>query len=274
MRCVVLLLCLAWVGLGVSELLEEPLLEWDDEQTESTKAVKGGTDVDLHCSATGVPPPTIRWFKDGVALGVPTAHLDEARIGNEVEQVANDGVPTMQTATTKSTLTIPCVAKDSAGVYTCQASNGILTSLRRNLTLDVEAGWSGTSCPKSRRSESLMEGGEAARIQMWTDFRIERDDAMAQLFCRATGTPTPTIRWFMLDEDLKPRQEITKYNPGFFLLHNGDLLVNPKANSDQGGFNFLCEARNKYGIDSKTISFMELSMGDADEVADYADNSV
>lgn len=63
------------------------------------------------------------------------------------------------------------------------------------------------SCKDAKRAS--LEGS-APQIYMWTDSRLERAGASAQLFCRARGDPTPNISWS---------------NEGGDILKNGDRFT-------------------------------------------------
>ena len=98
--------------------------------------------VTFGCTATGIPPPTIQWFRDGVLLssGVmlsePSQTMVSAPIGTgliyEVER----------------TLTFYTAASDT-DTYTCDASNTnmVRPTVAQNFTLFVQGKsgiWTGT----------------------------------------------------------------------------------------------------------------------------------
>ena len=72
-----------------------------DHQTQYT--VVEGRSVTLHCPASGVPPPTITWSKNGQGIPLNDAHYD-------VDEVAG-------------TLTIFGVLPSDFGTYQCLVSN-------------------------------------------------------------------------------------------------------------------------------------------------------
>ena len=41
---------------------------------------------------------------------------------------------------------------------------------------------------------------EAARVYMWTSQRLAKMGQDAQLYCRASGNPAPTVTWFDPEE--------------------------------------------------------------------------
>jgi len=46
----------------------------------------------------------------------------------------------------------------------------------------------------------LVVDGSAARIYMWTSQRLAEMGQDAQLYCRASGDPQPTVTWYDPDE--------------------------------------------------------------------------
>ena len=73
--------------------------------------------VTFECSATGIPPPTITWYRDGVLLSGNRVTLsnqtlmDFTRMDNENVQIAT------------RTLTLKNTDNCESGRYTCSATN-------------------------------------------------------------------------------------------------------------------------------------------------------
>ena len=89
--------------------------------------------VTFECIATGIPPPTIRWFRDGmllssgVTLSEPSQTMVPAPMGTGmIYQV-------------ERTLTFTTAANDT-GTYTCEASNinVVQPTVTQNFTLFVQ----------------------------------------------------------------------------------------------------------------------------------------
>lgn len=249
---------LLFASLSRAEMTEPASLNWEEVPAKAI-SLRAGEEVELKCGATGSPPPTIHWYKDGVRVAENPLAADEDSVGTEVEQVANEGIPTIQMATTYSKLRLPCLDKAKSGRYSCVAANGLSPVLSHNVSVEVAGSGRGI-CP-SRRSGA----GVAASIGMWTDMRLERSDAVAQLFCRASGEPRPQVRWFHLSDDME-KVGLVRPSQSFILLRNGDLLVRQPQPETQGGFNFLCEASNDAGTDTQAITLVDVSM---DEDEDY-----
>jgi len=66
-----------------------------------------GSEVDMRCDATGVPPPSVSWLKDGRQLSV------------------SDSQPRVSTALDGRRLVISHLVLADAGVYRCQFKNSV-----------------------------------------------------------------------------------------------------------------------------------------------------
>ena len=73
-----------------------------------------GDTVVLACSATGLPRPSIQWYKDGVLL------MNESLTSIYTEEFENNGL-----LFTTSILELCSVGGDDVGTYSCQATNNI-----------------------------------------------------------------------------------------------------------------------------------------------------
>lgn len=65
-----------------------------------------GGSVVLLCSASGVPTPSLAWYKDGAPITV------------------EDDIPMAGMGETVARLTLPCLSQDQAGTYECRATAG------------------------------------------------------------------------------------------------------------------------------------------------------
>jgi len=67
--------------------------------------------------------------------------------------------------------------------------------------------------------------GEPARVYMWTSQRLAELGQDAQLYCRASGSPRPTITWYDPDEqEISPDDDDGRYKvigltTDYFLLN-------------------------------------------------------
>jgi len=203
----------------------------------------------FECEAFGAPPPTLRWLKDGR----PT--MRSRNDGNIVEEAMNDGVTTIQQASTRSKFVVAAVKLADAGRYTCVAENkngqikahAYLEIGRAHVkqATDVETAWKKSIIPSAATSTSQ---GVPASIYMWTSYRVEREGPTAQLFCRARGSPQPVITWMAETEDGTEPMPLDKRN--FEVLPNGDLLIRDTTVCIVEGCGFLCTASNRFGSDT------------------------
>lgn len=76
--------------------------------------VRKGTTVSLECRANGNPAPTVAWFKRGRRI-------------EDKGALSNNGM----------VMTIRDVTRKNAGLYTCQASNGVGNPATEELRLQV-----------------------------------------------------------------------------------------------------------------------------------------
>ncbi|XP_055387238.1 lachesin isoform X2 [Condylostylus longicornis] len=90
-----------------------------DDSTSTDMVVREGGNVTLHCAATGSPPPTITWRREG---GEPISLHGESK-----DVISYDG----------STLNISRVSRLNMGAYLCIASNGIPPSVSKRVMLKV-----------------------------------------------------------------------------------------------------------------------------------------
>ena len=87
------------------------------EEKPGNKTVSEGNNVKFICRATGKPPPTLSWVKDG----------------NTINQNSNNTVLSQDS----QTLTITNVKRSDAGKYVCNAKNNV-SSISASAYLDVQ----------------------------------------------------------------------------------------------------------------------------------------
>lgn len=83
----------------------------------STRSIIASTtnDVEMHCYASGYPPPRISWRREN-----------------------NDLLPTGGAVFIGNTMKIFNITKDDRGTYYCIADNGVGKGARRNIGVEVE----------------------------------------------------------------------------------------------------------------------------------------
>lgn len=83
---------------------------------------------------------------------------------------------------------------------------------------------------------------------MWTRTRLEMIGTEVRLFCRASGSPQPSITWMGPDDT-----PIVSNGDKYEALSNGDLVIKELAWSDMGGY--TCLATNTNG-DDRSVTFL------------------
>lgn len=220
----------------------------------SNHAVKLRDSVLLECDAGGSPQPTIHWLKDGVEI-----FQDESLFTNEMPSDVPASLNGIGRA--KSRLFIDCMSPKDEGVYTCVAdtpyqrvSEASYVFLSRDLPAEVNP-----SCLPQKMSLALGQSGQPARIHMWTSHLSQDEDSNVVLYCRATGEPTPSIRWTRLDNDEEKDKTISSGSK-YQVLDNGDLLIRLATWAERGLYK--CAAKNVFGEDSVTAFFYPTKIED------------
>ncbi|KAK5847724.1 hypothetical protein PBY51_016831 [Eleginops maclovinus] len=196
------------VRLSVSAL--PPVIQ--QTRHENTTLTEGSTAY-FHCTATGAPPPVIRWTTpDGVQL---TAS---------------------QFVTARNLLVFPNgtlymrgVGSGNAGRYECSASNGVAFSTR-TVTLSIKRNLSSAKASITLSSPQRTDVVYGGRLL---------------LNCVATGGPEPRIIWRTPSKKLVDAQY--SFDPRIQVFPNGTLTIHSVTDKDSG--DYLCVARNKMGDD-------------------------
>ena len=79
-----------------------------------------GNNVTFQCVATGIPAPSITWFRSGTQLTGPRVEVDDH---SEVTVANIEGEAVMQIS---HNLTLSMTEDDDSGTYECRASNGAM----------------------------------------------------------------------------------------------------------------------------------------------------
>ncbi|PNF34025.1 hypothetical protein B7P43_G03475 [Cryptotermes secundus] len=130
------------------------------------------------CKVHGYPFPELTWYHNGVEIQ-PTS----STVFKVVESTA--------------TLEISNVTPDDVGNYTCQASNpaGVATSTANLVVIEKE------------------ESGTAPYFIQPLKPQVVQPKEVATLQCIVVGTPTPTVKWYCSNKELKPgRSREINYN--------------------------------------------------------------
>ncbi|KAG7502967.1 immunoglobulin superfamily member 10-like [Solea senegalensis] len=172
-----------------------------------------GTNAYIHCTATGVPQPVVRWMTpDGIQL---TA--SQFLTGRNLMVFPN------------GTLNIQKLGPGNVGKYVCSASNTVATS-RRTVMLTARKNLSTSKASiisSSPKNTDVMYGNTLL------------------LNCVAIGEPNPWIVWRTPSKKLADAQY--SFDPRIKVFRNGTIAVRSVTDKDSG--DYLCVARNKMGDD-------------------------
>jgi len=173
---------------------------------ESTVTVKEGEEARLECEVHGNPQPTVSWEKQDGSLP-PTSS---------------------PTCSRSSCLSIASVRRDHAGVYICQANNGVGAPVHARVTLSV------LFPPTIRVEREQVVSGPGSTLS---------------LSCLVQGNPTPMLHWYFADSKVRPNPmlgiEVTK-------MEDKHTLTISKTSVATFG-NYSCVAKNSLGTFKKHI---------------------
>ncbi|XP_042897361.1 roundabout homolog 1 isoform X3 [Parasteatoda tepidariorum] len=148
----------------------------------------------FECAATGNPPPSIFWTKEGnQVLMFPERSYGRFAVNRE------------------GTLTISGVRKEDDGYYICSVLSGI-----------------GSSMTKAYLEVTAIGDLPAPVIKLGPANQTLPLNTVAMLPCEATGEPPPIIRWY---SDASPLQSS---NPRFVILDSGTLQIDSVQPEDSG----------------------------------------
>ncbi|XP_074641204.1 neural/ectodermal development factor IMP-L2-like [Tubulanus polymorphus] len=105
-----------------------------------------------------------------------------------------------------------------------------------------------------------QQQGSPARIYTWTSDQVERESAVVQLHCRASGYPAPHFVW--LDPQ---RKLIGTGQSNYQLLPNGDLLIRAISWEENMGV-YTCIAGNEIGEDSVNTFLYPYSQPESSQI--------
>ncbi|XP_066942937.1 hemicentin-1-like isoform X1 [Macrobrachium rosenbergii] len=178
-----------------------------------------GDTLDLDCEASGDPEPQVSWILDGLPM---YAHVTPG--GRRVF--------------------IPRVRLGDAGHYMCNATN-TAGSTHRNFTVTVlmapvvdETGGVGVG----GGGGGGASGGNSGAVEA-----VAGGDA--QLWCRTTGSPVPSVTWTKEQRELSTIAELDHS-----IEENGQLLKLRSVDHSTSGV-YLCNATNSVGTATKQFNF-------------------
>ncbi|XP_012862831.2 hemicentin-2 [Echinops telfairi] len=196
----------------------------------------------LECNATGNPPPTVTWERDGRLIGAE---------------------PGLQLQNQGQSLHVTQARAAHAGHYSCVAEN-IAGRAERRFALSVLGGWMLKITQVQEQDTGLYsclasnEAGEARRnfsVEVLVPPSIEKEDQeevikvpegqTAYLTCNATGHPQPKVRWF------KDGRALTS-GDAHHISPDGASLQVLQANLSSAG-HYSCIAANTAGERTKHL---------------------
>ena len=217
--------------------------------------------ITFECSASGIPAPTISWFRVNQTMSTMLVNSTRSLIApSQVNPTYElpDGRGTASLVT--STLTIPATQDEDSGQYACQAVNDFGNETRQ-FELIVQG--------KLVCSE-LAEHCNLCTINILTQFllcpvapvvTLKADDVetvegmSATFFCAATGRPRPTINWYQTvgDNDTQERVDMSDVRVTVTEEEMGDreLMSNLTLRSilPSDAVDYFCHADNGVGDD-------------------------
>jgi len=173
---------------------------------ESSVTVKEGEEARLECEVQGNPHPTVSWKKqDGILPSTASP-----------------------TCAHSSCLSFTSVRRDQAGVYVCQANNGVGAPVHGRVALSV------LFPPTIRVEREQVVSGPGSSLS---------------LSCLVEGNPQPALQWYFADAKVRPSHLL-----GISLgrLEGKHTLTITKTSVATFG-NYSCVAKNSLGTFKKHI---------------------
>ncbi|XP_022652483.1 Down syndrome cell adhesion molecule-like isoform X5 [Varroa destructor] len=191
-----------------------------------------GRSVSIDCQATGVPQPHIRWKSASEPKSDTSTAQYRTIISNSHIHILMNG-----------TLTIRSVEARDAGLYLCEANNGVGSGVSRVIKLSVK------SAPQfdSKQSRISAKRGSSAVLE-----------------CKVKGDSPITFHWFKdgqpvdLGRHARYAQTMTDRLGNFSL---SQVTVSSVERSDNAVF--TCQASNDYGTDSTSVRLIVQDAPDA-----------
>ncbi|XP_065292521.2 cell adhesion molecule Dscam1-like isoform X2 [Dermacentor albipictus] len=200
-----------------AELLVKVPPSWTMEPNDTTAV--SGRSVYIDCQASGVPQPHIRW-KSAAEPESPASQFRTIISNSHIHILVN------------GTLSIRSVEPGDAGLYLCEASNGVGSGISRVLQLTVR------SAPRFSSK--------------FTTVSVRRGES-SEVICPAQGDSP--IRFHWLKNNL-PLNVLKDHRYSRVEDRSGDvttskITVQHAERSDNGVF--TCQAANEFGEDSTSI---------------------
>ncbi|CAG2119074.1 unnamed protein product, partial [Medioppia subpectinata] len=158
----------------------------------------------LDCVATGNPPPSVFWTREG----------------NQVLMFGGKSHGRFSVSS-EGTLTISGVRKEDKGYYVCSAVSVV-----------------GSSMAKSYLTVSAVADVPPPLIKLGPANQTLPQDTIAMLPCETIGSPQPVVKWLL---NGKP---IPLYDPRFVVLDSGALQIDDLQKADSGLYTCIASSES------------------------------
>ncbi|KAF8764132.1 Down syndrome cell adhesion molecule like protein [Argiope bruennichi] len=201
-----------------TELKVEVPPHWTKEPMDTTAAKGSGLVVD--CAATGHPVPRVSWNRQkGTDLR---------------ETIRNEG---QWTTASNGSLVFSRIDESDAGVYICEAHNGIGPGISKSIQISVHT------------PPELKKKFERVTV---------RRGHTARLMCEISGDQPLYVSWKKDNQDVNiqfgTRFEVVKDATDYGT--KSELLIHDSQKADVGSY--VCQARNKFGEDEGKVKLIVL----------------
>lgn len=226
------------------EVIVPPSISKDEPaEAVSVREVKTkvNSSLTLECECWAVPPPTIRWYKDGQPV-TPSPRL----------RILGDG----------QLLQIQPTQLSDSGRYLCVASN-MAGEDSQDFTVFVQVPPIFQRVGDDGATFEILSQEEEARGEV-TEYREIVENSPAYLYCDTNAVPPPEFTWYREDQPLSAED-------GVSLLQGGRVLHIPMVRSDDAG-RYSCRASNEVGEDWLYYELRVLTppviLGDTEELVE------
>ncbi|GFT31287.1 hemicentin-1 [Nephila pilipes] len=176
--------------------------------------------VTISCPVSGIPPPLVKWFKDGKPLRM-------------------ESNPNIMLSQNSRHLKIFRTQVSDAGTYTCKAANDV-GKIEKEFQLNVQVP------PSMLETNSVLDYYSEDEDEVKNELKAVENDTI-QIECFVDGNPKPIILW------IKDGHLINVSNDSHYeISQNGQvLLINQIKSSDAG--HYTCVASNIAGTREKSF---------------------
>ncbi|GFS46965.1 hemicentin-1 [Trichonephila inaurata madagascariensis] len=177
--------------------------------------------VTISCPVSGIPPPLVKWFKDGKPL----------------KMESNSNIMLSQNS---KHLKIFRTQVSDAGTYTCKAANDV-GKIEKEFQLNVQVP------PSMLETNSVLDYYSEDEDDVKNELKAVENDTM-QIECYVDGNPKPIILW------IKDGHLLNVSNDSHYeIFHNGQVLQISDVKSSDAG-HYTCVASNVAGTREKSFS--------------------